>query len=320
MRRASFLPVAALAAALIATPVAAAETPDAAVTGLLEIIAAKEFERIPELVCAERAEEVAADFDLVGEMAESGIDGQAILDAITIAASDVVTEVLSDDGTNAVVQVTGTLTMTVDEAAFRTVMEAFVEEMGIPVDSPEISAAIDSALAEMSQSEPIEGEIDVLLEDGTWKICGDISAITDGGDAEASFVPEPTDDGVLGAFCSLATLEEVSALGIELTEVADDGSDLGCTWSTPMDQMAYAALTVYEQTGSAGDLSLFFDDEVEVTVAGRNALYVPSVFGVFIDLAEDRVLVVQSVQLEASEDELQAYVLAAAELFTPRIP
>lgn len=321
MRRSALLATTALAAALVlpaAAPVAAAEDPEGAVRVFIDTIAAKDFGSFPDVVCAASVDAVTEEFDLASQMEGTGIDPQAFIDAVTLSASDVATAVISSDAESALVSVSGTLAMSVDPDAFLALMTDYLVSLGMDPEDPAVAEAIASAMGELEMSRPLATEVEVIIEDGTWKVCGDLSGITSADEGET---PEPSlvpDDGIAGGLCLLVTAEEISALGLDVTIVDDAGTEDSCTYSSDVATGEFTSVTAYFQDGTISDLLPFFDDAEEITIAGRPALHVPSVFGLFIQVEEGRILVVQSFIMDPEVDAL-AYLTSVAELFLSRI-
>lgn len=321
MRR-SLLPAVALAAALVlpaGAPVAAAADPESAVREFIDTIVTKDFGAFAETVCADSVDAVAEEFDLAGQMEGTGIDPQAFVDAVTLSASDVATSVVTSDAESALVSVSGTLAMSVNPEAFLTLMTDYLVSLGMDPEDPEVAGVIDAAMSELEMSRPIATEVEVVIEDGTWKVCGDLSGITSADEGET---PDPSlvpDDGIVGGLCLLVTKEEISALGAEVAVVEDGGTEDSCTYSSDPASGDFTSVTAYLQDGAVAELAPFFDDGEEITVAGRTALHVPSVFGLFTELGNGRVLVVQSFVMDPEFDTL-GYLTAVTELFLSRLP
>ncbi|MFO1539326.1 MAG: hypothetical protein ACKOTZ_02615 [Chloroflexota bacterium] len=321
MRRPTLLATAALAAALVfpaAAPVAAADDPESAVRAFIDTIVAKDFGSFADVVCADSLDAVAEEFDLTGQMEGTGIDPQDFVDAVTFSAADLATAIVTSDAESALVSVSGTLAMSVDPDAFLALMNDYITSLGMDPEDPAVAEAMAAAMGELEMSRPIATEVEVVLEDGTWQVCGDLSGITsddEGDEPDPSMVP---DDGIVGGLCLLVTPEEIGALGPEVTIADDGGTEDSCTYSSDPAAGTFTSVTAYFQSGAIGDLLPFFTDAEEIEIAGRPALHVPSVFGLFIQEGEDRILVVQSFVMDPEVDAL-AYLTSVAELFLARI-
>ena len=96
----------------LAAPVAAADDPETVVNELFDAVEAGDFAAVESLVCeAERA----AVREMIDPGAQLDVDASSLAEALTFAVEDRGVTVLSNDGETAIVEVTGTMSMNVDE-------------------------------------------------------------------------------------------------------------------------------------------------------------------------------------------------------------
>ena len=114
----------ALALSLVGAPAVmaaepSADDPVATVNTLLDTMIAKDFAGIATLVCAEKREEVTANFDLTQAFAgmPPGVDMQMLIDALILETPDREITLVSNDGAVAIVDVVATMTISLEEEA-----------------------------------------------------------------------------------------------------------------------------------------------------------------------------------------------------------
>jgi hypothetical protein len=190
----------ALALSIVATPALAQDDPTATIQGFMDAIVAKDFEALPSYFCEAEADQ-AAQFDLAaiaGEMPE-GLDVQSLLDAFIFDIQLESMEVISQDETEAVVAVTGTMAMDIDPEPLVPFVEAIIEMSGMEADEATVEMFMGMMTAEFeAQSESIDTEVTLVPgETRPWLICSDLDfsgdSVTDDGTTEGAS-PDATDD------------------------------------------------------------------------------------------------------------------------------
>jgi len=163
--------VAVLVAACGGTP-GAGDSPTGVVKTALDRVAAKQVDKLPELACAAQRDRITEAFDLTGGMAGllPGLDAKALLEAVTFDVSKVVLTEGTVSGDTAEVRVTGTMGIEFDAATMREVLRPVLEEQGLPSDDASIDAML-GGLEAMAQNVPVDETVQVVREDGAWKIC-----------------------------------------------------------------------------------------------------------------------------------------------------
>lgn len=197
MHRTRLIAAGALALAMAAGPGAlvtsAADTPDGAVSDVINAFVAKDFAAIPPLICESRREEIAADLDITTGFAESGMDPAIILDALTLSFADPLLEVVSQDETSATVHLTGTLTMAIalSEETARELVIALLEGSGMEVTDEMVEQYLPMLLESINQTqtEAVDEEVEVVNENGQWLMCDTLGSDEPEGSPGPSPVP-----------------------------------------------------------------------------------------------------------------------------------
>ncbi len=131
--------------------------------------------KMAEFSCAAQKDSIAGLFGEAGDLAGSGIDADDIADAMKIEFKDIQTTEKSRSGTNAEVHVTGTSTISFDQAKMREIMRAVLAAQGQPVDDATLDMAMNMIAGQLTQTTPIDEDFTVVQEGGKWLICEPIS-------------------------------------------------------------------------------------------------------------------------------------------------
>jgi hypothetical protein len=300
--------------AAVPGPVSAADSPEAAVDELFDIVTDADFARITEVVCA--ADQAAARdaFD-VGSQLGLG-EGDALASALAINISDRAIEPVSVDGDIAVVKVAATMSMSVADDQVEDLVRAILEAEAGPDDPPASEANVEMMVGLMgsafNQTQRIEEEVSVIREDGEWLVCGGLWE-----EPEEPPIGEASWSGE--GLCALLAVDEVNAVGT-LQYASAAGFETVCTISSSMgleDGFHSATLSLNEGYQLATFEGVFGVDE-EREVAGYPAF--SSGDQVLVQVGED-VLQVSVFLDENAPDGVDAVTQAIglAALVAPRL-
>jgi hypothetical protein len=171
--------------------VQAADTPEGAVTAVIDAFEAKDFAGIAPLICEARRDEIAGDFDVAASFSGSGFDPQIILDGLTLSIDDPQVTVVSQDETTAVVHLAATMSMTMalDEEVISGLVVDMLQAQGMEVTDVILDQFLPTMVESLNQSvsEDVDADVTVANEDGQWLLCDTFEA--DAVDAEATPIP-----------------------------------------------------------------------------------------------------------------------------------
>ena len=131
--------------------------------------------KMTEFACAAQKDSLANMFGDAGALAGSGIDIEEITNAMKVEFKDIKTTEKSRSGTNAEVHVTGTSTISFDEAKMREIMKTVLTAQGQPVDDATLDMAMNMIAGQLTQTTQIDEDFTVVQEGGKWLICEPIS-------------------------------------------------------------------------------------------------------------------------------------------------
>lgn len=169
----------AVLAALVVVAVAACSggtsgDPTATVKNMVNLVEAKQFTKVADIACAAQKDEVAKRFDLGTTLATAlpGVDAASITDAMIIKFDPVTYKELEKSADKAKVQLTGTMTVTVDKAKMTALVKKVMEAQGMPADDATVGPVIDQMVTEFAQGQPLDSTVDLVYENGKWLVCG----------------------------------------------------------------------------------------------------------------------------------------------------
>ncbi len=169
----------ALLAALVVVALAACSggtsgDPTAAVKDMVNLVETKQFSKVADIACAAQKEEVAQKFDLGSTLATAlpGVDAAGITDAMIIKFDPVAYKELEKSADKAKVQVSGTMTVTVDKVKMTDLMKKVLAAQGMPADDATVGLVVDQMVTEFAQGQPLDSTVDLVHENGKWLVCG----------------------------------------------------------------------------------------------------------------------------------------------------
>jgi len=147
-----------LASLVLSVPVAAADSPEAAVNEFFDLAVAGEFSRIGEVVCAADQDAMLEAFDFGSQLGLD--DDDALASALTFEISDRSIEVIAQEGDTATVAVDARMTMSVPddqiEALVRAILEADLGPDDPPVSDDDVELMLGFMGSAFNQTQAIE--------------------------------------------------------------------------------------------------------------------------------------------------------------------
>ena len=271
-----------LLASAPAMPVLAADSPVAAGEALLAKLASGDFDTLDEVVCAEQAEAVRAQFDPASQLGElpEGMDLEALFSSLSISIEDGAVELLSEEAEAATLRLTGTMNV---------------------------------SFFGMSESEIIDEEIEVVLEAGEWLVCEDLGLM---GSGSADTMAMVSEDGL----CAALSIDELNALGALQYDSSFSGPD-SCTYQSSSLDDGFYNVGLYVQSGTLEQWQEWYPGGTDATVAGTPAYGADSQLLVALPEDEILTVApfVDDASQPEGFDAL-AYATLIAEIALPRMP
>jgi hypothetical protein len=162
-----------LAIAACSGPPGSANDPAGAVSGAFAAAQSGGLAKLTDFACAAHKNdmlEALGGADVSG-LTEAGIKPEDIASAMTVAFSNIATKEVSKTDTTATVHVTGDMAMKVDAEKFKTIAKAMFTAQGLPADDATINAMVTAMAAQMSTTQKLDEDVQVVNEGGKWLIC-----------------------------------------------------------------------------------------------------------------------------------------------------
>ena len=240
--------------------VAEDDDPSAAVGALFEALDAGRFGDVGDLECAERRDEATRRLDLTGVVREvPGAARASFLRLLDVSVRRLDIQLLEEDGERALAVVTATVATSLDEAGLRRALRATSWSGGIVDDAIRravLGQRIRDQLAAIPSPAFIDSEVELVHEDGAWKVCGDLG-----------WGMEALDPGDV---CGLLSTAELAILvAIPFSEREAEGA--GCTYTASDDAGQLSSVNVRLEDGDLGLVRSTFADGTSLSVAGFDA-------------------------------------------------
>jgi hypothetical protein len=291
-------------------PATAADSPEAAVNQLLDASVSGDYDAIDTLVCeAERS--------AVRSMLDPGeaMDVEMARELISFSIEDRAVEVVDEDGDEATVRVTGTMSMGVGDGDVEEVARMLVEaDMG-ELSEEDLEMMLPFMEMALTQTVPIDEELTVVREADEWVVCGGLGVSSvDDYDFETTNV---SSDGL----CGLVLPEELTAAGSVAYESSSGWALNTCSYQDS-DYTQSTTVTV-ELDADAAYAAGAYGYDVELEVAGAPAFTSDQPGAPLLVQVGPDVLNVQVQAWDpgptADDLDLLEQTTAIAELFAPRV-
>jgi|GEM_PF-4179644 len=255
-----------LTAGGLAAPVAAADSPEAAVNKLFEMATSRDLSTLDSLVCEAERESVRAMLDIEGQM---GLDDLGpLLSALTFEISDISVDVTSNDGQTATAQVGGTMSMSVPDDQVEDLVRAMLEADQGPDDPPlseeDLAFMVPLMGSALNSTAPIDEEVTLVVEDGQWLVCGGLGEVPE--EPDYGFEPSVSSDGL----CALATPDELSTLSA-LAYDSSNGFESFCSYSISDFEDYHVTSITLELDGDAETIAGYYGSDQPLEVGGAAA-------------------------------------------------
>ena len=136
----------------------------------MQLVEQGQYEDVADLACADKRDEIAGDLGLGQALPEGlppGLTAEDFASAFTIGTDDLTVAETDRTADGATVHVEGTMTVMVD----RQRLADLVRAAGLPVDEEFLGQIVDGIGEQLEDGIPIDEDLAVINEGGTWKIC-----------------------------------------------------------------------------------------------------------------------------------------------------
>lgn len=309
-----------------AGPALAQESPESAVDTVLDTIEALEFDRVADLVCEAWREPTRESLDISSGFGDlPGVDAQVFIDALTISVDQREMSLLDQTDDSAVVGLDAIVDVTMDEDVARELVALMLGAMGDEASEENIELFTQMMLSEMQTASALSTELDVVREDGAWRVCSDLSDLLAGSETESEVGLEAAGPGTAGAdsLCDLMSLDELNALG-PLQYVETDASMApSCLYAADLATAGHAVGVDVDSFSDFDSLVEMFSDVFsmdEMDVAGHRSMWMSELNTLYVDSGAGVLMV--NVFTGGDEalglEEVPGYAASVAEFVLPR--
>lgn len=147
--------------------------PAGAVTNALNAANGGGVAKLTEYACAAKKGDIAAAFGGtdMSALEAAGVKADELMNAVTFTFANVKTTEVSKTDTAAKVHVTADMTVTFDREKMKTIFKTVLTSQGLPADDSTVEAALGAMGAQLSQTQKLDEDVDVVNEGGKWLIC-----------------------------------------------------------------------------------------------------------------------------------------------------
>ena len=129
--------------------------------------------KLADYTCAAKKGELTNLFgaESLSNLTAAGVDVNEVFGAVKFDFKDVQTSEVSKSGDSAVVHLSGTMNVSIDEAKMREVMKKVMEVQGQAIDDATLDMVIGAMTTQLRQPTPIDEDVTMVQEGGKWLIC-----------------------------------------------------------------------------------------------------------------------------------------------------
>jgi hypothetical protein len=135
-----------------------------------------DLDRVSELFCSERQGDITQGLEgSLAELEQMGLDRNELLDAIQLKIANEKYETVSQSDNEAVVRVSGDMSLQLDTEKMRSFVKKAAEASGETVSDEQLDFMVSMFSAIGGQETPIDADIKLIKENDKWVVCDDLN-------------------------------------------------------------------------------------------------------------------------------------------------
>jgi hypothetical protein len=154
----------------------APESPGAAVRQVLREIDEGDLDGVLALTCATQRDALRTQFDFSDLGSTTGLDLAPLFEALNVGTSNLAIDTANVDGDHASVRIIGTIDFSFDATRLRELFRGILDQQGVTVPDERLESML-LALEGTRQAMPVDQLLDVVREDGAWKLCSRLTLL-----------------------------------------------------------------------------------------------------------------------------------------------
>ncbi len=157
------------------------DEPTAVVKEVVDAMQTLDVEAASENFCEEQKSELNSSLDEgFAELEALGLDPDELMDAFQLNFADLEYEERSQEGDEAVVHVSGTMSLEFDTERLKEFFRQASEASGQEVSDQELDFIVGIFETMSGQEAPLDGDVRLIKEDGEWVVCDELSFLEAG--------------------------------------------------------------------------------------------------------------------------------------------
>ena len=147
--------------------------PAGSVKAAFDSVSSGGLAKLDDFACASQKGKVAEAFTGAAgpQFGQAGVNMTDVMNAMSIKFDNVTTTEVSKTDKAAKVHVAGSMTITVDQEKFKPIMKQMLTAQGLPADDATIATMLSAMSGQLSKTQALDEDIDVVNEGGKWLIC-----------------------------------------------------------------------------------------------------------------------------------------------------
>jgi hypothetical protein len=157
------------------------DEPTAVVKEVVDAMQTLDVEAASENFCEEQKSELNSSLDEgFAELEALGLDPNELMDAFQLNFADLEYEERSQEGDEAVVHVSGTMSLDFDTEKLKDFFRQASEASGQEVSDQELDFVVGIFESMSGQEAPLDGDVKLIKEDGEWVVCDELNFLEAG--------------------------------------------------------------------------------------------------------------------------------------------
>ena len=154
----------------------AADSPGAAVRQAFREIDEGDLDGLLALTCASQRDTLRTQFTFSDLGGTTGLDLAPLFEALNVGTSNLAIDTTSLDDDSASVRLIGTIDFSFDATRVRELFRDILDQQGVTVPDERLESML-VALEGTRQAIPVDQLLDVVREDGAWKLCSRLTLL-----------------------------------------------------------------------------------------------------------------------------------------------
>lgn len=154
----------------------AADSPGAAVRQVFREIDEGDLDGLLALTCAAQRETLRTQFTFSDLGGTTGLDLAPLFDALNVGTANLAIDTANLDGDRASIRIIGTIDFSFDATRLRELFRDILDQQGVTIPDERLESML-LALEGTRQAMPVDQLLDVVREDGSWKVCSRLTLL-----------------------------------------------------------------------------------------------------------------------------------------------